>query len=342
MNKLKADDIVLCEHFDREMTILSDGGITTCCVDNLGLNRFGNIYEDSFEEAMQLHLQTKQKYVANARQTPACLVCLKNWNVRPYMYVDRSQINQFTTEVFFPRQFVLEVTSRCNAQCQTCIHNWMNNDLSTVRSGQNGFLDLDYLTDWLRPVWGKLRRLRMYNYGEPFLHKGLEDFCTDIKQKSPGVIVGISSNGTAFGTDKRINKIIDSEIDAIIISLHGGTKEISQKYMGEDFPFDKAIDNIKRLMAARRTRGVNKPVVDLKCVLFEWNDSDEAIQKFAELAEEVDADAFHFVPTGGNIGTNRLAPGSVAWQEFEHSGRAKVNRRHSIADSYAYEVVEKD
>lgn len=335
-----APDTILCEHFDREMTILSDGGLTTCCVDNTGKNRFGNIYRDSFESAMLLHLETKRKFVADASQTPACLGCLKNWQKRPYMYQEPEALERFTSEPFFPRQFVLEVTSRCNARCKTCIHNWMANDLSSVRSGENGFLDLDKATEWLRPVWGKLRRLRMYNYGEPFLHKGLENFCRDIKEKSPGVVIGISTNGTSFGTDKRINKIIDAEIDAVIVSLHGGTAELSRRYMGEEFPFEKAVDNIRRLMAAKRARGAIKPVVNLKCVLFEWNDSEEAMQKFADLADELDADAYHFVPTGGRIGAKRLPPGSPAWADFAAAGRANVRRHASDAD--ARRIVEAD
>ena len=43
-------------------------------------------------------------------------------------------------------------------------------------------------------------------------------------------MIGISTNGTSFGTDKRINKIIDSEIDAMVISLHGGTAELSRRF----------------------------------------------------------------------------------------------------------------
>ena len=226
------------------------------------------------------------------------------------------RIGRFLDEVFLPTQFVLEVTSRCNARCTTCIHNWMHNDLSSVRSGETGFLDLDYLFEWMKPVWHSMKRLRMYNYGEPFLHKGLEDFCAKVKAENPKVMIGISSNGTSFGTDKRIHKIIDSEMDAVIVSLHGGTGEISRKYMGEEFPFEKAVDNIRRLMAAKRERNATKPVVDLKCVLFEWNDNEEAIASFAKLAEDLDVDAYHFVPTGGPIGTKRLPPGSKAWADF--------------------------
>lgn len=331
---------VLCEHFDREVTILADGTVTTCCVDNRGLNRFASIYQHSFDECMRRHLETKRHYLHDAGQTPACGTCLNNWRVRPYMYQDRRKARTFARELFRPNRFVLEVTSRCNARCQTCIHNHLANDLSSVRSGSNGFLDLERTTEWLRPLWGELKLLRMYNYGEPFLHKGLEAFCTDIKQKSPGVKIGISSNGTSFGNEKRLQKIIAAGIDAIIVSLHGGTGDLSRRYMGQDFQFERAVDNIRRLMAAKRAAGATKPVVDLKCVLFEWNDSDEAISKFADLAEDLDVDAYHFWPTGGMIGTKRFPPGGPAWQAFAASGKAAVNRRKMVADGFATEVVE--
>lgn len=320
-------DAVLCHYFDREMIILSDGGLTTCAIDNAGQNRFANIYKHDFKEAIELHLETKRKFVLDAAQTPACLTCLRSWKRQPHMYHRPEATDRFVTMPFRPDQFALEVTSRCNARCKGCIHHEMANDLSSVRSGGGGFLDLDKTTEWLRPVWGKMKALRMYNYGEPFLHKGLEDFCAGIKQKSPGVVIGISTNGTSFGTDKRINRIIDAKIDEIVVSLHGGTAELSRRYMGEDFQFERAVDNVRRLMAAKRTRGAVKPTVNLKCVLFEWNDSDEAMSKFADLAEVLGTDGYHFVPTGGNIGTKRLPPGSKAWADFAASGRANVNRR---------------
>jgi radical SAM protein with 4Fe4S-binding SPASM domain len=83
------DETILCEHFSREITISSDGDVTTCCVDNRGLNRFANIYEHSLEETMQRHRETKRNFVHRPKKTPACLACLRNWGVRPYMYRTR-------------------------------------------------------------------------------------------------------------------------------------------------------------------------------------------------------------------------------------------------------------
>lgn len=125
----KKDDTILCEHYSREITILSDGDVTTCCVDNMGLNRFANIYEHSLEETMIRHRESKRNFVNQPKKTPACLACLRNWTVRPYMYTDdEAAIERFENDVFLPDQFVLEVTSRCNAQCMTCITIYLRSD----------------------------------------------------------------------------------------------------------------------------------------------------------------------------------------------------------------------
>jgi uncharacterized Fe-S cluster-containing radical SAM superfamily enzyme len=317
---------VLCEHFDREITILSDGTVTTCCVDNKGENRFASIYDNSFDEVMDKHLEFKKRYIHNTKSCPTCMMCLNNWKVRPYMYKsDKTRIDEFSSERLYPTQFVLEVTSRCNAVCQTCIHNDMENDLSSVRSNKNGFLDLDYLLEWMRPVLKDIKILRMYNYGEPFLHKGLEGFCSKINSINDKVEIGISSNGTSFGTNERIERIINSKIYSIIVSLHGGTEETVCKYMGPKFQFEKAVDNISRLMAMKKKLGAKYPIVNLKSVLFEWNDSDEEINSFANLAKRLNVDAYHFVPTGGKIGTRKYLPGSNEWKQFVAQGLSEVN-----------------
>jgi len=61
---------VLCEHLDREITILSDSTETTCCVDNKGDNRFASIYSDSFDEVMDKHLEFKKRYIHNTKSCP--------------------------------------------------------------------------------------------------------------------------------------------------------------------------------------------------------------------------------------------------------------------------------
>lgn len=323
-----------CDHFSRELTILSDGNITTCCVDNVGANVFANIHDYDIHEVVRLHREFKRRYIKeqikqvplSERKSGTCNMCLGNPHVRPYMWETDSLERRHCLEdtLFYPDQFVLEITARCNAVCQTCIHKRMNNDLSAVRQGRDGLdLNLERTIDFLKPLAEHLRLVRVYNYGEPFLHKKVDWFSRTLVDMCPQVQVGFSTNGTAFGNDARIERILDAGIHHIVVSLHGGSEETVRRYMGNDFNFNKAVDNIGRFMAAKKRRNQLKPTVNLKTVLFKWNDSDEEMQSFRDLSVRLGVDAWHMIPGGGPIGTTRFLPGSEEWSRLEKAGLTK-------------------
>jgi MoaA/NifB/PqqE/SkfB family radical SAM enzyme len=164
------------------------------------------------------------------------------------------------------------------------------------------------------------------------LHKKIDDFCRRLKVMAPDVEIGISTNGTAFGSDERIERILDAGIDSIVVSLHGGSEETVRKYMGDRFQFAKAVDNVSRFMRAKRARGQKRPLVNLKCVLFKWNDSDAEMDSFRGLAARLAVDAYHFVPTGGPIGTTRFPPGSVEWNKLVESGGSAGGFHEEVMD----------
>lgn len=320
-----------CDHFSRELTILSDGNITTCCVDNTGANVFANIHDHDIHEVVRLHREFKRRFINEQikqvplaeRKTGTCKMCLGNPHVRPYMWETDSLEQRYCLEdeLFYPDQFVLEITARCNAVCRTCIHNRLNNDLSSVRKGQDGLdLNLERTIEFLQPIAKDLRLVRVYNYGEPFLHKKVDWFSRALVDMCPQVKVAFSTNGTAFGNDARIERILDAGIDTIVVSLHGGSEETVRKYMGDGFDFNKAVDNIARFMAAKRRRNQSHPILNLKTVLFKWNDSDEEMQSFRDLAARLGVDAWHMIPGGGPIGTTRFPPGSDEWNRLEKAG----------------------
>jgi hypothetical protein len=316
--------------FANEMTILSNGDITTCCVDDQGRNAFANIFDHDVAEVVARHGQFKRTYLdmqtgdgGDASAFPGCRSCLRNPKARFYMHevTNPASARAFVQPLEVPCDFVMEISARCNATCAGCIHKRLDNDLGSVREGHSGVeLDLDRALAFLRPIGAKLRYIRLYNYGEPFLHKKIDWFCRQLVALSPNVTIGISTNGTAFGSDERIGRILDAGINHIIVSLHGGSEATSKKYMGERFPFDKAVDNITRLMAAKKARGQAEPMVDLKCVLFEWNDSDEEMDSFRALASQLGVDAYHFWATNGPGASKRYPHGSAAWDDLVARG----------------------
>ena len=119
--------------------------------------------------------------------------------------------------------------------------------MSSVRTGKGGAdLDLDYVEDWLKPLGTRLRSIRAYNYGEPFLNKQLENFSKRMVARIHDLQIGVSTNGIVFGSEKRFESILSSGIYHIVVSIHGGKTETTRKYMGQKFPFEKVVAGIAR------------------------------------------------------------------------------------------------
>lgn len=334
---------VLCDFFTTELTILSDGNVTTCCVDCRAANSFANIYTDSLKTVLRKHLQFKEEFIYTPQKHATCHRCLETPGHRYYLRPANNddELAMFVGEEFLPSQIVLEVSSRCNVRCRECIHGELGYDLSSVRTGQGGRdLDLEYVADWLRPLGSQLKSIRAYNYGEPFLNKNLEGFAREMTTRIPDIQIGVSTNGTVFLNENRFDSILASGLYHIVVSVHGGNAEASRQYMGSAYPFERVVQGLKRFMVKKRQTGNSLPVVDLKCVLFRWNESEVELSSFEELAHDLQVDIFHFTPTGGVSGTKHYPPGSDAWNKFLKSGRAVQGDPYYISRIHPYAPVE--
>ena len=70
--------------------------------------------------------------------------------------------------------------------------------------------------------------------------------CSFVKSMNPKIIIDVSTNGTVFGTEERIEKIIRSGINNIIVSLYCDDSYTSKKYIGNEFR--GRIKNVKLIM----------------------------------------------------------------------------------------------
>lgn len=165
-----------------EITILSDGRVTTCCVDSLGANAYANIYQHSPEEVFRRFQSIRNMYIQDFNQIEKCKNCVKMQSHlgeknSPFINFKPTpqELNQFVNG--FERakgRFVIELTAACNLKCVGCIQR--HGKMKEAR-GQNLFIDIDYLKNWFMPIMQILRNVRLYNYGETFVHPGSYEFC---------------------------------------------------------------------------------------------------------------------------------------------------------------------
>lgn len=289
----------ICE-FSKEMVILSDGNVTTCCLDPLAMNAFGNIYLESLQDIRQKHRAVYTSIAHEIEFMPRCRIC--------YGKIKKSGIEKTATYTFNPSEdevscfintinaekirLVIELSSLCNLTCNGCIRSREN--ITAYR--KKPFLDVPALLSFLAPGLDRIGTIRLYNYGETFLHPEAIDFCAQIKILAPSVFIDIATNGMLLKDHEKQNQLVCSGVDEIYFSIHGASQKTVQKYMTKKFDFRLALEIMKSIQEIKKSIGTDKPRLVWKYLLFSWNDTDTEIQTARQLAEALAIDMAFTLP----------------------------------------------
>lgn len=140
----------------------------------------------------------------------------------------------------------------------------------------------------------KIESLAYFNLGEPFFSKNIKDELSIIRQHNPDIKIFLSTNGVLLDSQEKMEAAL--LLDEILISVDGSSQNSVNKYQ-VNYDFNRAYQNIKHLVALRNERGLTKPQIEWKYVLFNWNDSPKIINNAIELAHEAKVDLISFWPT---------------------------------------------
>jgi len=134
-----------------------------------------------------------------------------------------------------PNDMLVEITNRCNYQCNFCTHSQMN----------HGFGDIDPM--FLRKVLIEaydmgIRKVGLYTIGEMFLCK---DVVTHIKTaKKVGYEYIYADTNGALADRKNLEAVIMAGLDSIKFSINAGKKETYKKIHGQD-KFEMVLKNLQ-------------------------------------------------------------------------------------------------
>jgi uncharacterized protein len=130
----------------------------------------------------------------------------------------------------------------CNLNCIFC----------SVDEGIDTKKKLDFVVekDYLIQEFKKILKIKknkvFYAYinvhGEPMLYSEIFDLVKDLKKLN--VIVGIITNGSLLNKDN-LNKLKESGLDRINISLNAYDKEVAKKLAGTHYDVERILENIK-------------------------------------------------------------------------------------------------
>ena len=304
----------------QEVAILSDGRITTCCADRKGVNTFASIYDDNFDTTFSQKFQEfKQKFAHNMINFPFCVKCF--WKRRNY-YNDfhkrnpaPDEVSNFLHKESIPKGLVIEMTSLCNLNCGRCISG--SKRLKKYR--QSPMINVDRLERWLESGIENVKFIRLYNYGETFLHPRSFDFCSSLTRKNPLIDIDIATNLLPLNTEKKIEKIIRAQPNILVVSLHGASQNSVSKFMGPNADFERVIGIMRKIIIKRNELKLDFPVIIWKYLLLKFSDSDEEMSAAQSIREKYGIDFLGFDIALGRFASKRFYKGSKDFDNLKKS-----------------------
>ncbi|MDR2848639.1 MAG: radical SAM protein [Bacteroidales bacterium] len=159
--------------------------------------------------------------------------------------------SSFNLHLSKPLQVSIQPNERCNARCLMCDY-WKET---------NDYLDYKEIIETLKELkqWMGNNFFVQIAGGEPLIYKGIYDifsFCAE-----NGIICKISTNGIAF-TPNVCDKIIQSGLSYLSVSLDSHLSEIHDRFRGVPGTWERAIGGIKYLAEhTRMTLGISSVIM---------------------------------------------------------------------------------
>ncbi len=186
----------------------------------------------------------------------------------------------------YPYIVIIDPMNICNLHCPLCPTG------TGELNRRQQTMSWEVFTKTVDDVAPYTYEINLHNWGESLLHPRIFEMIQYIKEKN--IATNISSNFNLITEDK-IDKLITSGLEYLILSIDGVTQDNYQKYrIGGDV--DKVFENIKTLLKRRRQLGSSTPYVEWQFIVFKHNMHE--VDSASKFAEELGVDRFRVIPPG--------------------------------------------
>jgi MoaA/NifB/PqqE/SkfB family radical SAM enzyme len=272
-------------------------------------------------------------------------------NIRPkrvkayinWFHANLELITQPTIINAKPLKLFVEATNMCQLKCPFCPTGTNKHDRPP------GKAKIDLVRKLLNEIGEYLFFIDFYNWGESLLNREIVfkwiKMAYDYK-----IISSLHTNLLFKMSEKDIDRLISSRLNHLTISIDGACKETYSIYR-KNGNFELVIDNLNRIIKAKKKKGVKNPYVTWRFLVFGFNEHE--INTAKKIAEDLDVNEIEFEAPYYDMSENpsNTENGvSIKWeptnQQFQEKNRKdKANRMkplkrcdwHYIASSINYD-----
>ncbi|MCD6328335.1 radical SAM protein [bacterium] len=214
-----------------------------------------------------------------------------------------------------PQILQFEPCIRCNLRCPTP-HCELNNNSQTRDKALASIDDFCRVFDQVGP---NMEILRLYNYGESFLNPAATEMIAYARGRRPDIYIDAHTNGLVFTTDERRRQLVDCGLDYLVFSIDGASQESYARYRrGGDLSV--VLDNLAAITKLRDQKSSTRLRICWRYILFNWNDSDDEMNRALEMAREIGVDQFTWHLNGADdaLSSVRFRPGTPDFERIRH------------------------
>jgi radical SAM protein with 4Fe4S-binding SPASM domain len=150
-----------------------------------------------------------------------------------------------------PRVIAIEPTNACPMKCIMCPRQYMTRKI--------GFMDLKLFMDIINQL-EYTSYIGLELFGDALLHPKIDKMVNYMHDK--GIVSQISANPVSL-TDAAIDKIVNSKLDILLLSLDGIDDVSYKKYRGPNADYNLAVKQIYKLLSKKKG---NYPYITIRMI----------------------------------------------------------------------------
>lgn len=219
-----------------------------------------------------------------------------------------AQRNRTIKVKHFPYLIYIDPTNICPLKCPLC-------PTGIRKQGrEKGIMKLSVCKDIIDNLKDYLFFVRLYNWGEPFLNLEIFKMIDYIHQNNIGTIISTNLN---IVNDEIIEKIVNSPLDYLIVSIDGITQDIYEKYrVGGNL--DRVMSNLRKIISLKERKKKKLLKIEWLYVVNQYNEKE--MRKAEELAIKMGVDNIHFSPIMDSLSASKMdSSGENIYKSFKTS-----------------------
>jgi MoaA/NifB/PqqE/SkfB family radical SAM enzyme len=167
----------------------------------------------------------------------------------------------------------LDISPLCNLKCVACLHAhdvFAGDDPEMARQDFNKSqrMTVAQVREILEQVKGRTSAVSMYYYGDPMVHRDMDDISAVISEM--GMNSHVSTNYSFKLSDERIRSIVTSGLTHLTVCVDGLTQE-TYAITRIGGKIDQVLDNLERTIRFRNELGRVYPKVEVQYIRFQHN-----------------------------------------------------------------------